>query len=200
MEKTSKKQAAPKASTSSSLTTIKKTSKGKQPSVLSKFNEIGAFKFLNLSSMKKNHGYLITHLSKYNSKFGERLLAELDNQSKLFLPERYNTFNDKQIAELGSGAYVLINRGKKGDIFNLELLKATSKTNRNQNHSRSSSSAEETQDQQEKVLTQTATLDENTTDIDHLENDDGGDTNENDDFMQYSQAFPTNIEFYSPVQ
>lgn len=203
MEKVSKKQAS-KASSSSpaspSLSTIsKKTPRGKQVNVLTKFNEIGAFKLLNLSSMEKNYPYKITHLKKANSKFGERLLAELNNEARLFLPERYNTFNDKQIAEIANGAYTLINKGKQGDMFNLELIK----TQKNQAKTTNTNKRERSQIPEEDGMTAVpvpAAVAPNLTEanLDDSVDYDVNEDDEDEDF-QYSQAFPTDMKYYSPL-
>lgn len=200
MDKSKKQTATHKAATSvvGSGGGVRKTPKNqpKGNSILTKFNEIGSFKFLNLTSMKKNHGYVITHLTKYNSKFGERLLADLDGEAKLFLPERYNTFTDQQIAELGSGVYKLINRGKTGDIYNLELTKNQNKRPYKKQESRPPPPP------QDEVAEAVASISNNTNDVDRLENythNNGDNDEDEDEDIQFSQAFPTNIGYYSPL-
>lgn len=103
---------------------------GKQSSInkksaknlLEAFNLFSSVAWLNLSTMEKNFAYNITDIHKHVTKFGDRLMVELDKTHKLYLPERYNALNDKQIAELSTGNYVLINQGAKGKCFQLQLI------------------------------------------------------------------------------
>lgn len=60
-------------------------------------------------------------MSKADTKFGQRVVAELDDCFKINLPERYNAFTEKQLTELGGGKTYLINRGKHGKSYKLEL-------------------------------------------------------------------------------
>jgi hypothetical protein len=72
--------------------------------------------------MQKNMRYSLTNLKRHSTKYGERIMVELDNLKKLFLPERYNSFSDQQLVEMGGGKYDLINRGPEGKTFKIELL------------------------------------------------------------------------------
>lgn len=80
VQKTTKKASA--------ITKAKNISSKSKNSLLDKFNALGAFMWLNLDSMIKNKFYHITDIKRATSKYGERLLAELDGQAKLYLPER----------------------------------------------------------------------------------------------------------------
>jgi hypothetical protein len=89
---------------------------------LEQFNLLGAFIWLNLTTMEKNRRYSLTNLKRHTTKYGVRLMAELDNRKKLYLPERYNSFSDRQLVEMGGGKYDLINRGPEGKTFKIELV------------------------------------------------------------------------------
>jgi hypothetical protein len=107
-----------KMSTSANI----KKSKSKLNNNLEQFNLLGAFIWLNLTTMQKNTRYSLTNLKGHSTKYGERIMVELDNRKKLFLPERYNSFSDQQLVEMGGGKYDLINRGPEGRTFKIELL------------------------------------------------------------------------------
>ena len=102
--------------------TKKTKRKSKTSNILEKFNLLGAFAWLNLSTMEKDKPYLMTDMKRHTTKFGDRLMVELDNSNKLYLPERYNSLTDRQVAELGSGKYLLLNRGTKGQSYMLEVI------------------------------------------------------------------------------
>lgn len=53
-------------------------------------------------------------------------MADLDNQTRVFLPGRYNSLKDEQINDLNTGNFMLINRGQKGRAFKLKLAPAVS--------------------------------------------------------------------------
>lgn len=139
--------------------------------------------------MEQGKGYTITNLTKYQSKYGERLLAELDGESKLFLPERYNLFNDKQIAELGNGTYTLINKGKRGNIFLLELIKSSDYI-KNQKQ-QESTKVENLYKINEQMNTQSFN-------VDHLERQEEEEQGEEDD-EQESQGFSANFGYYTQI-
>jgi hypothetical protein len=82
---------------------------------------LGAFIWLNLTTMEKNRRYSLTNLQRHTTKYGVQLMAELENRKKLYLPERYNSFSDRQLVEMGGGKYDLINRGPEGKTFKMEL-------------------------------------------------------------------------------
>src|SRR5699024_5236856 len=67
----------------------------------------------------------ITNTSKQETKFGPRVVVELEENLRLSLPSRYNNTNEKQLLELGSSKYVLINKGRDQDrkSYSLELCK-----------------------------------------------------------------------------
>lgn len=98
---------------------VKKTKKN---NLLDKFNSLGAYGFLNLETMEKNRYYVVTELKKTKSKYGDRVLAELDGIAKLYLPERYTAFTERQLQDLGGGKYSLINKGLEGKMYKLELI------------------------------------------------------------------------------
>ncbi|KAH0815709.1 hypothetical protein GEV33_007082 [Tenebrio molitor] len=50
--------------------------------------------------------YSLTNLKRHSTKYGERIMVELDNLKKLFLPERYNSFSDQQLVEMGGGKLI----------------------------------------------------------------------------------------------
>ncbi|KAJ3621965.1 hypothetical protein MTP99_002507 [Tenebrio molitor] len=67
--------------------------------------------------MEKNRRYSLTNLKRHTTKYGVRLMAE-----KLYLPERYNSFSDRQLVEMGGGKYDLINRKPEEKTFKMELV------------------------------------------------------------------------------
>jgi hypothetical protein len=72
---------------------------------------LGAFIWLNLTTMEKNRRYSLTNLQRHTTKY-----------KKLYLPERYNSFSDRQLVEMGGGKYDLINRKPEGKTFKMELV------------------------------------------------------------------------------
>lgn len=89
--------------------------------LLKQFNSIKPLDYINLSSMVVNKPYRVTAIRKTETKFGDRLSLDLDYKVKVFLPERYNRMSDDEIAVMGGGNYVLINRGTEGKAFKLEI-------------------------------------------------------------------------------
>ncbi|KAJ3665384.1 hypothetical protein Zmor_000881 [Zophobas morio] len=102
--------------------TKKIKSKSKTSNILEKFNLLGAFAWLNLSTMEKAKPYLMTDMKRHTTKLSDRLMVELDNSNKLYLPERYNSLTDRQVADIASGKYLLLNRGTKGQSYMLEVI------------------------------------------------------------------------------
>lgn len=122
--KTSAAFAAVDDATAAATSNIRKPQKHqKSDNLLEKFNSLNACKWLNLESMEKNRPYKVNSLRRADTKFGTRIIAELDECFKINLPERYNAFTDKQLNELGGGKTYLINKGRDGKSYKLEMTK-----------------------------------------------------------------------------
>ena len=104
---------------------VNNSKKVRKQTLLETFNKLGAHSWIKLSTMKTNYPYIITNTSKQETKFGPRVVVELEENLRLSLPSRYNNINDKQLLELGSSKYVLINKGRDQDrkSYSLELCK-----------------------------------------------------------------------------
>lgn len=108
---------------SASTVNIRKNTSRSKINVLEKFNSLGAYQWVNMESMEKKKPYLLTDLKRATTKFGERIIAEMNGDTKMYLPERYNIFTDRQLGELCGGNYILINHGQEGKMYKLELTK-----------------------------------------------------------------------------
>ncbi|XP_044271357.1 uncharacterized protein LOC123015602 [Tribolium madens] len=71
--------------------------------------------------MEQNKLYRLTGIKRHSTKFGDRLMAELDGVSKLYLPERYNAFTDRQVQDFNGANYFLVNKGLEGKSYKLIL-------------------------------------------------------------------------------
>lgn len=92
--------------------------------LLSQFNSIQPMEYISVTKMVMNKHYRVTGLTRMKTKYGDRLSAELDHTTKVFLPERYNRMSDEDILEMGKGNYVLIKRADKGQAVDLLLVLA----------------------------------------------------------------------------
>jgi hypothetical protein len=124
-----KLELTPKSNQSERQETTKKyiIPKYKQ-NILKKFNLLSSFTWLNLSTMEKNKEYSITKMKRETTKYGDRVMVELDGACRLFLPERFNTLTNTQLRDIGrKNKYNLLNRGNLSLSHELELsLKSNS--------------------------------------------------------------------------
>lgn len=121
--KTSTKSSVSGPSVSSGM--VVKKSKSKATSLQEKLNqELRGYQYINLSGMETNKPYLITGIKKSNTRFGDRLVAELEKTYRLYLPERYYTgLTERQIQELGGGQYTVTKTGLNDKTNNLHFIK-----------------------------------------------------------------------------
>lgn len=86
--------------------------------VLHQFHVCNYKQNIKASEMDIGRIYKICSASMCLSKFGFRLVLELDDY-QLFMPTRFNTLNHVLINELANGGYTVTNTGAVGNSFNL---------------------------------------------------------------------------------
>lgn len=103
--------------------------------IVEKFNERNLKPYKNLKSMEQNKDFLIIGCRKTKTKYGERLLMELENFN-IFLPERYNSLTVAEINKFFNKTYYLRNCGESGRTFKLQIHKVSPSETYSQNAQR----------------------------------------------------------------
>lgn len=99
-------------------------------SLKQKFNSLGFNRkqVVNIRTLITQHQYPVNNIKKTDTKYGQRLLVELD-QFKVFLPERYlQVFSDEEIVEINNSIlkktehFFLVSKGELNGVLNFELV------------------------------------------------------------------------------
>lgn len=90
--------------------------------IISELNQLGSIKpTLKIKDMMRDMQYRILGARKVNTKFGNRVLLQLETH-QLFLPARYEQLSEEAILDLNENKYNIINKGQMLSTFNLEFV------------------------------------------------------------------------------
>lgn len=98
-------------------------------SFLEKFSVISQVEYKKCTDLNQNTQYNIDTLENVSTKYGESLVATLQNPDrigtliKVYLPKRYaGKFTNEELANITPNRMKLIYRGQKGNTSDIEII------------------------------------------------------------------------------